>query len=906
MARTHSSYTASPTRFRSPQRSPARRPSQDGSQYEMDLDALGLNSTFESTELDGSYEPPVDRVDTSEIEGPEDFTMNMTYWMTADLPLAQIKSRKEANTRKSVARMDAMQEKSELQDTIEEGDQAVVGESSTNPKEYTASPTIRANGTTADREYSTPASERSMENDEKVRSFLSALPDTDMEGALTGTPLLVNKQSFLQIPRPSPPKARSLQATVEDYDTPRKPTQETVIHHTMATREANELNAISSQITDLQSRLELQELAAKTRITELETILSYTRSELEGARTDNYRHQERLTSLETSMERQKAEDEAARSSMEAQSKAREDALGARMQAFEEEMRLQNLAKLQMQREDFERQLKTQKESKQLVDVEVEAKGQALEKMQSELAQLKQSNESALNNMTINRSGEGRHEENASNEQRRLAEQLSIVQTRADSLNTQLEKATMGMKAAREDAQRNDAMRTAAESKCHDHALRVSDLEAHVQTARFELECAQADSAAKQQLFQSNLDLNSRVRTLQAELDTTRTRLTSNNQQSAPVTDLDSRIKSLQTELETTRTDLAFKDQQILRYVESQEQFEQRLNASQGRIEGLETTISTLRQQLAEAHRDSAKVRTDVERLEQDLEELNDRLQDARAEASRRVIEVEKRVSKVKDSKLEAEEKLKELQAQHNDLTEEYETTMEDVREKAEDAVRKAGALLVQERSEKKRVLKDLKKAKEEAEKLRAEAAQKIVEDSTSNDDTSTSMSTSEANEKDTEISNLRDIIRKQVTEMKLLKTETITLKKENKKLISASDSHSDLQDTMAALESQLTSLRTKNSTLEARLEAQESDFEAVNKAMDEKLAAMLSKLMKERAKTVVGKRDGQWVETVGKVQTEKELMGKVLLRQWGREEIGVAQEKRGERQGYAYQYVKRS
>ncbi|KAF7443430.1 hypothetical protein A1F99_129370 [Pyrenophora tritici-repentis] len=52
MVRTHSSHTASPTRFQSPQRSPARRPSQDGSQYEMDLDALGLNSTFESTELD--------------------------------------------------------------------------------------------------------------------------------------------------------------------------------------------------------------------------------------------------------------------------------------------------------------------------------------------------------------------------------------------------------------------------------------------------------------------------------------------------------------------------------------------------------------------------------------------------------------------------------------------------------------------------------------------------------------------------------------------------------------------------------------------------------------------------------------------------------------------------------------
>jgi hypothetical protein len=41
------------------------------------------------------------------------------------------------------------------------------------------------------------------------------------------------------------------------------------------------------------------------------------------------------------------------------------------------------------------------------------------------------------------------------------------------------------------------------------------------------------------------------------------------------------------------------------------------------------------------------------------------------------------------------------------------------------------------------------------------------------------------------------------------------------------------------------------------------------------------------------------------VQTEKELLGKVLLRQWGREEVGIANEKHGEKQPYKYQYVKR-
>jgi hypothetical protein len=110
MPRSRSSYTASPIRYRSPQRSPARRPSEDGSQYELDLDALGMNSTFESTGLDESRDPDVDHVGTSDIEGPEDFTMNMTYWMTADLPLAEIKARKEAIAKVKEVREDTRYE----------------------------------------------------------------------------------------------------------------------------------------------------------------------------------------------------------------------------------------------------------------------------------------------------------------------------------------------------------------------------------------------------------------------------------------------------------------------------------------------------------------------------------------------------------------------------------------------------------------------------------------------------------------------------------------------------------------------------------------------------------------------------------------------------------------------------
>ncbi|KAH7413855.1 hypothetical protein DE146DRAFT_10067 [Phaeosphaeria sp. MPI-PUGE-AT-0046c] len=905
MARTHSSYTASPTRTRSPRRSPTRRPSKDGSEYEMDLDALGLNSTFESTELQASYEPPVDRVDTSEIEGPEDFTMNMTYWMTADLPLAQIKSRKEAKGRVEAERMDAMRDGDAMQNTTEEGSQVIV-ESDTRTHNIqtsnSASPTRCANGTTDERNYSTPASERSMENDEKVRSFLSNLPDTDMEGAITGTPLHIPKQSFLQIPRSSPPKARSLQPTVEDYDTPRKPTQETVIHHTSAIVDTHAHDTLHDQIAELQSRLGQQELLSKTRITELETILAYTRSELEGARTENYKQKERTASLERGIEQQKAAAEIATSSAEARWKAKEEALDAKMHEYGEEMRLQTLAKLQNQREDYERQMEGLKESKRLVEDEVDPKSRALEQARNELAEVQRLNGKLLNDARQKLPEEqNNNADEATKEHDRLKQQLSSVQARADDLQARLATAMEEARAMRQSAERSGEARNALESKARVRSNRISELETNLQAAHFELECAQADIAAKQQLFKTNLDLNSRLRTLQSELNLARTAATTNDQQDARSGEVENRIASLQDQLQTSRADALEKDQELLKRIRSEERLEQSISTAQGRIEGLDATITTLRQQLAEAHRESAKARTNSERLKHELEDVNDRLHDSRMEADRRVKDVELKLSNLKELKAEAERSLRELQSQHDDHIEGHEAMLADVRDKAEDAVKKASTLVDRERSEKRRLIKELKEAKETAEKSHTQVEDDTASDDKSSDDSVASTTSAGAKEKEAERQSLRYTVRKQTSEMKVLSQEIVTLRKENKKSKTTINSFSDLEANIAQLKNELNHLRAQNADLQSSLE----DQEAVNAAMDEKLATVLSKLMKERAKTVVGKRDGQWQASVGQVQSEKELLGKVLLRQWGREEVGIADEKHGEQQGYQYKYVKR-
>ncbi|KAL6154898.1 hypothetical protein ACJQWK_01228 [Exserohilum turcicum] len=954
MVRTYSSYTASPTRFQSPQRSPSRPASQDGSQYEMDLDALGLNSTFESTELEHSHQPPVDRVDTSEIEGPEDFTMNMTYWMTADLPLAQIKSRKEAKSKRPTARMDAIPDASEVRQATEVGEPLVVVEEPRQPadkRSRTASPTRRANDTSDERKHSKPPSERSMENEEKVRSFLSNLPDTELDGALTGTPLHAPRHSFLQVPRSSPPKARSLQPTVEDYDTPRKPTHETVIRHTSAIIDTSEQDVARNKIAELQHQLEQQESKSRSRITELETILSYTRSELESTRADNYKNKERLSILEKSMEQQRADHGTAREAADAALKLREDALEAKMHDTREEMRLQNLAKLEAMLGEFERQRKELRESNRQLTDQVKAKDSSLDEVQAELQGLK--------GTAVQQSGNT--DDNAEHKRLLLVEQLSSVQERASMLQSNLETATSEAKLAREEAQKKDEMRCAAEAKTRDQARRIAELEGSLQKAQFYVECAQADVAAKEQLFQTNIELNARLRALQAELQTSskesagqgqRTEIdelearikflqsqldskdqqpertasreaevqslniqigaTSKNQavsneQSRQLTE-EGRMRSLQHQLQAAQSELAAKDEEISRYIESQEQAELRINTYQGRLQSLETGNTNLRQQLAEAHRDCAKARGDAERFERDLEDANDLLKDARAEADRRVHDIDRKLSKMKELKAEAEAKFKELRTQHEDMIEEHKAMMEEVRDKAEDAVRKTGTVLEQERSEKKRITRELRRIKDEVETLRNSAAQRLMKSDEEEEDYSmdtTNSSATATNAQATEIASLRSIIRTQVTDIKMLKTEISTLRKEIKTLKSTrSDSQ---QSTISTLESKLSALRTENASLQSLLATKEADQEAANQAMDEKLAVLLSKLMKEKAKTVVGKRDGQWSESVRDLESEREVLGKVLMRQWGREEMGVDQEREDKdgKQAYRYKYVKR-
>ncbi|KAI7373969.1 hypothetical protein KC336_g20308, partial [Hortaea werneckii] len=60
-----------------PQRAYSRPSSRAESDYELDLDALGINDSNVSSPV----KPHIDRIRSEDIEGPSDFTLNMEKWM---------------------------------------------------------------------------------------------------------------------------------------------------------------------------------------------------------------------------------------------------------------------------------------------------------------------------------------------------------------------------------------------------------------------------------------------------------------------------------------------------------------------------------------------------------------------------------------------------------------------------------------------------------------------------------------------------------------------------------------------------------------------------------------------------------------------------------------------------------
>lgn len=109
------------------------------------------------------------------------------------------------------------------------------------------------------------------------------------------------------------------------------------------------------------------------------------------------------------------------------------------------------------------------------------------------------------------------------------------------------------------------------------------------------------------------------------------------------------------------------------------------------------------------------------------------------------------------------------------------------------------------------------------------------------------------------------------------------LESQQSKLNAAILERDDAQDSLAGLQ---TSLQEAREAL--------ADHEAVSTAIDAKVS------------TAIAKREAYWRGRLDASEQERKIMVKALLRQWGREELGVTEKELEGRQGYEYQFVKKS
>jgi myosin protein heavy chain len=771
-------------------------------------------------------------VHSDDLEGPEDFTVNMEYWMKTPLPRLV----KEPEVRIEEAT-------EELDDVTPEGDRAIsnVYDNEDQGKFNSRPPTMRASG---DGEGQINLEESTMEHEEKVMSYLDALPDTDVADAIASTPHykpgtlrrqrpLAPQSPLVQSTSPSPSPevqtARSLQPTVEDStDTPRKITQETMIHYQPDHERSATSEPIFRDIADWESRLRDQESAAQTRITELENILSFNRSELEASRIQSYKQSDEikeLTELNEMLEQ----------SIKARSADTEGRLEAQQEDFEK--KIQGL-KAEHTR-DTARQIAEQEDTWQMKLKEVVEKHTKIrEEITHREGQLEEKFEAQLKTL-------GEEKEEMSKELLTRDQQITDLQ---QELGRSKNEASGDLAKAMEEQRTTFAAEKVVMNE------KVTTLESRITKLMTDLKTATDDAT------RSRLEAN----------DYATLRDTSNTQ-SAKIKDLEFRLQTLQTQFDSSRADISSKDQEIFRGIAVQERLETRYNDSQFRISDLEKTISTLRQDLTQSRAETDEARKEIQRAHEGTKVAREALQEARAESDIKTQQFEEKLKTLQMQKRDVERLLEDAQTERESLSKSHQAQLAEMRTKAEDAVRKVGVMLECERMAKKKAAKETKALKAELDELRAEAHDKKAgspELASEAGDADGVYSTDAVNELDM----LREIIRKQGVTNKAAKADA------------------------KAASQELESLR-------AEMEAQQKEFEVVNRDMNERFAALLKPLMKEKTKNAIENRDSKWQESFEKLQQERDLMGKVLMREWGKQECGRA--KKGEAQAYRYHFPRK-
>ncbi|KAF4313806.1 hypothetical protein GTA08_BOTSDO01485 [Botryosphaeria dothidea] len=345
---------------------------------------------------------------------------------------------------------------------------------------------------------------------------------------------------------------------------------------------------------------------------------------------------------------------------------------------------------------------------------------------------------------------------------------------------------------------------------------------------------------------------------------------------ARIAELEARLGATLAHLETARASSLSSSfhSDSARLADERRQTDELLERSRCQVEDLETNMALLQEQLGLARRETDGLRRDADAARESARVLRDELREAQgrvadgtrrvgvlerardedgdmAEAARR--DVVRMLENVRGELVTEKARVRELEG----LVDRVRGEKEGVRKRAEEAVRVAGTRLNGERIEKAGLRRALDGLRTEVETLRSAIEGRKKELSSSTDE-----------------------------------PDGVYADEHTDTFSSPDSRSSELESLRRALrDADLSAKAAQEDARRAREEttALKEDFISVNHAMDERMLQALRT------------REKEWRRKMDALEKEKKVLGRALLHQWGREEVGE-----GEPQGYRYKFVKKS
>ncbi|KAF2754737.1 hypothetical protein EJ05DRAFT_131799 [Pseudovirgaria hyperparasitica] len=664
--------------------------------YSIDFDALRGPGSDASSFADLPKVEPLDAIRSEDIDGPTDFTQNMDFWMRAPL--------REGSLRDSLAPTVTMPERisnTEVAEDLEEYiDSSEIEEQHTQGQEQHAQQQNQHPDDDQD-DDDRQSTASSMENQERVLSYLDALPEADVPAIHVESPRPIVASNKAK-------SVRSLQPTVEDVDTtPHKPSHPSrSSHKPLSPQQPSPLPSQTPTLTDLQEQLLRQTSESNNIIRKLQETLAFTSDELKRSQSTNEGYIRELSTVRSEHERslQRANSEWAdqlavlketalkeKTDLEAAHLKEKNDMNSKIKTLEmqsaadrtyfarksEELRISHTNELRQQKEEYDRASTSR-------DDRIASLQKKIEDSIAERYAIEESRRSALT------------------EER---------ERQADDLNSKLEAYQAEIARLRRELERNSA---AADINLDNvKASLYQELEQEKSGSKAKISALEEQLQLAQTQFNQN-DATKEVSFLSS------TEIEKEPVAQARIAELEARLKTTIGQLEDMRKQVLLKEQDVSQQKQQRLHAHELYNLSQTKVADMESGLTSLRLQLDQMRneiriaRDEANESRDARREEQAV------LEKIRSKLFHHTADWEEERAKLLEKQRELQNEINELNAETAEKHIKHKTAMDSLRTKAENGIKQLGEMLEIERTDKNRARQELAAANEELAQLKIE------------------------------------------------------------------------------------------------------------------------------------------------------------------------------------------